>query len=50
MSENVNLRFLALSFSFSSKVSENSFLKNGILEFYFEALIDSILTYSSKDN
>ena len=48
MSGNFNLRFLALTFSFSSKVSENSFLKNGLLE--FEDLIDSILTNSSSDN
>ena len=34
----------------SSKFFENSFLKNGILEFRSEALIVFILTYSSKDN
>ena len=29
---------------------ENSFLKNGVLEFWSKALIASILTYSSNDN
>ena len=33
----------------SSKFFENSFLKNSIVEFWFEALV-SILTHSSNDN
>ena len=32
------------------KIFENSFLKNGILAYWSEALIDSILSYSSDDN
>ena len=32
------------------KIFENSFLKNGILEFWSEAPIVSILTHSSNDN
>ena len=34
----------------SSKIFENSFLKNGILEFWSESLFVSILTYASNDN
>ena len=34
----------------SSKSFENSFLKNGILEFVSEATFVSILTYSSNDS
>ena len=34
----------------SSKIFEDSSLKNGILEFWSEALIVSILTYYSNDN
>ena len=32
------------------KIFENSFLKNGILGFRFEALFVSILTYASNEN
>ena len=32
------------------KIFENSFLKNGILEYWYEALIASNSTYSSDDN
>ena len=34
----------------SSKIFEDSFLKNGILEFWSETLIVPILMYSSNDN
>ena len=34
----------------SSKIFENSFLKNGFLEFWTKVLIVSILTYPFNDN
>ena len=34
----------------SSKIFENSFLKNGMLEFLSEAFTIFILTYSSNDD
>ena len=34
----------------SSKIFENYLLKNGILEFEFEALVVSVFIFSSNDN